>query len=241
MKRVVMWIIAAISFIISAIALYFMPNAIPLHYGLTLHFGLNTATPRWGSKYETLIFPVIMLLMALSSTLSAKYYEKKAQKAAIDRESAYNKTNAKALETIGVAIMALLTVMQGVLLYGAYSEALTGASRQLPGLPKIPFILLGVISIVLGNFMTKTRNNGTFGVRIKWSRYNDNTWRKSNRFGALSIIITGVLTIIIALFCKNPELTIIVVLGLFILALIAILIYAHRVYSDEIAAEKGGK
>ncbi len=73
-------------------------------------------------------------------------------------------------------------------------------------------ILMGIIFIILGNFMTKTRINSTVGVRIGWSMYNDNTWRKSNRFGAYVI-----------------------------LASVATLIYAHKVYVQEIESEKGGK
>ena len=233
MKRAIIWIIAVISLIISAIALYFMPDAIPLHYGP------NAAIDRWGSKYETLIFPAIMLFLAIFFTLSTRYYEKKAQKAAIDQESAYHQANAKAHETIGVAIMALFTAMQGVLLYGAHNEALTGAIKQLPGATKITFILLGLIFIILGNFMTKTRNNGTFGIRIKWSRYNDNTWRKSNRFGALAIMTSGALIIGGAMLL--PSIIIVTAPALIIVAIIATIIYARKVYLAEIASEKGVK
>ena len=44
--------------------------------------------------------------------------------------------------------------------------------------------------------MTKAKRNTVVGFRTAWSMYNDNTWRKSNRFGAISIVVAGVLTII---------------------------------------------
>lgn len=37
--------------------------------------------------------------------------------------------------------------------------------------------------------MTKAKRNTVVGLRTAWSMYNDNTWRKSNRFGAISIVI----------------------------------------------------
>ena len=35
--------------------------------------------------------------------------------------------------------------------------------------------------------MPKTKKNGTIGVRISWSMYNDVTWAKSNYFGAIAV------------------------------------------------------
>ena len=37
--------------------------------------------------------------------------------------------------------------------------------------------------------MTKAKRNTVVGFRTAWSMYNDNTWRKSNRFGAISIVV----------------------------------------------------
>ena len=50
--------------------------------------------------------------------------------------------------------------------------------------------------------MTKAKRNTVVGFRTAWSMYNDNTWRKSNRFGAISIVVAGVLTIITAAFAN---------------------------------------
>ena len=105
----------------------------------------------------------------------------------------------------------------------------------------ISVILMGIVLIVLGNFMTKTRTNSTVGVRIIWSMYNDNTWRKSNRFGAFASIIAGILTIILAVFLKSSFGSTIAALGLVILASIVTVIYAHKVYVQETEAEKGRK
>ena len=86
--------------------------------------------------------------------------------------------------------------------------------------------------------MTKTRRNNTVGLRITWSVYNDNTWRKSNRFGAFSFIIAGALTIITALLMKSAGGTTMAMLGYLILATIATLVYAYRVYVQEKNSER---
>ena len=89
--------------------------------------------------------------------------------------------------------------------------------------------------------MTKTRINGVIGIRVSWSMYNDNTWRRSNRFGAIVIIIEGIVAIAGALLLKNAFRAIIVTLVFGCAAVAATLIYAHKVYVQEIEAEKGGK
>ena len=65
-----------------------------------------------------------------------------------------------------------------------------------------------------------------------WSMYNDNTWRKSNRFGAISIVVAGVLTIITAAFANGITSTILLLVYLLSATIIAIL-YSKKVYDQE--------
>ncbi len=234
MKKV-MWVISFISLIGTAIVLKFMPDSVPMHYDVAGNID------RWGSKYENLIFPIIILAMSLFWTLIMRYFEKKALKAADEKESTSAKSNAKVLGIVGLCMVAMFTVMQGFILYGAYSEAVSGATQWTVDIGKVSVILMGIIFIVLGNFMTKTRINSAVGFRVSWSMYNDNTWRKSNRFGAYAIMIAGVVTIIMAVVMKNSFGASMSAVGTVILASVVTLIYAHKVYVQEIESEKGGK
>lgn len=228
MKKI-MWAISIIALIGTAIVLQFLPETIPMHHDMAGNID------RWGTRYESLIFPVIILAMSLHWTLFINHYEKKAQKSTDEKEQAGAKTNAKVVGIVGVSMAAMFTIMQGFMLYGSYIGAISGAEKQTVDIGKVSVILMGVIFIVLGNFMTKTRTNGTVGVRISWSMYNDNTWRKSNRFGAVSIMIAGVLTIITAAIMKNSFGATMISLGYLCLATILTVCYARKVYKIEIA------
>lgn len=230
-----MWIISFIALAGTAIVLQFMPDQVPMHYDAVGNID------RWGSKYENLIFPVIILAMSLFWTLFIKYYEKKALRETDGKESAGASSNAKVLGIVGLCMAAMFTVMQGFILYGAYTEAVSGATTWSVDIGKVSVIFMGIIFIILGNFMTKTRINSTVGVRISWSMYNDNTWRKSNRFGTFAIMIAGVVTIIMAVLLKNSFGAAMAAVGAVILASVVTLIYAHKVYVQEIETEKGGK
>ncbi len=60
------------------------------------------------------------------------------------------------------------------------------------------------------------------------------SWRKSNRFGAYAIMIAGVVTIIMAVLLKKSFGAAMAAVGAVILASVATLIYAHKVYVQEI-------
>ena len=232
MKKI-MWALSCVSLIGTVIALRFLPEKVPMHYDLAGNID------RWGSKYETLLFPVILLLLSLFWTLLTGYYEKKASATADEKESAAAHSNVKVLGIGAVSTTALLIVIQGVLLFGAFKAAASGAAVQAVKIGNITAVLMGIMMIVLGNFMTKTRANRAVGVRVSWSLYNDTTWRKSNRFGAFALMIAGVLTILLAVLLQSDLGALAATLGPVLLALIATLIYAHRVYVQEIEREKG--
>ncbi len=230
MKKI-MWIISFISLIGTAIVIQFMPESVPMHHDLAGN------VDRWGSRYESLIFPVIILALSLHWTLFMNYFEKKAAKAEDEKKAAESRSNAKVIGTVGAVMAAMFTVMQGFMLYGEYTGGISGAETQTVDIGKVSCILLGVVMIAVGNFMTKTRMNGAVGVRISWSMYNDNTWRKSNRFGAYAVITAGVLTIIMAVLMKNSIAATGASLGVLILATIATCVYAHKVYVQEKESE----
>ena len=234
MKKLI-WIVSFIPLIGTALVLLFMPDSVPMHYDSAGNID------RLGSKYENLIFPIIILAMTLLWALFIGYYEKKADKANDEKESAGARTNAKVIGIVGLSVTVMFTVMQGFILYEAYTGAVSNAERQIVDIGKVSCILLGVILIVLGNFMTKTRINGVAGFRINWSMYNDNTWRKSNRFGAFAIMVAGVLTIITAVLMKNSFIATMVMLGYILIASIMTVIYSHKVYVRERESENKGE
>ena len=81
MKKI-MWIISILSLVFTTVVLLFMPDSVPMHYDIAGEID------RWGSKYENLLFPAIILLMSLLWHLFISYYEKKSNKASVEKERA---------------------------------------------------------------------------------------------------------------------------------------------------------
>ena len=96
MKKI-MWTTAFAVFIGTIIALVFMPERVPVHYDFAGNIN------RWGSKYENLIFPVVILFFCLFWTFFTSYFEKKNPQAA---------RNTKVLSIAGVSTTVLFAIMQ---------------------------------------------------------------------------------------------------------------------------------
>ena len=232
MMKKAMWIISFIPLALTAAALQFLPDTVPMHYDLAGNID------RWGSKYEELILPAVAIVLALLWTLMIRYYQKKAAISAEEKERAGALSNAKVLGIVGAAVAAFFTVLQGYNLYRAYADAKAGSQTAAVDISRVACIVLGLLLIVLGNFMPKTRTNSVVGFRTSWSMYNDNTWRKSNRFGAIALIAAGVLIIVTAIFVKSAAGCIAAMLGYMCLAAAASAVYAYRVYKEELSSAK---
>ena len=104
---------------------------------------------------------------------------------------------------------------------------------------KVVTIFLGLMFVIMGNYMPKTRRNRTIGFRFPWTLYNENTWLRSNRFASYVMMIAGVITIIGALLFKGLAAPIIMLTSV-TLSLLVIFIYAYFVYRDERKKENEG-
>ena len=206
-----------------------LPDKIPMHYDIT------GTVDRWGARYEAFFIPAAILLLTVFWTVLINVFEKKATAGTDEKARAGAASNAKVLSVAGAAMVAVMTGIQGFLLYDACRRAGGGATDTGRYASRLFCILLGALMIVLGNLTPKTRRHGVVGVRTKWSRYNDVTWRKTNRFGGAAMVTAGALTAAAA-FLPNATAAGVAVLVLFAAALIATLAYSHTVYKKEKAA-----
>lgn len=43
-------------------------------------------------------------------------------------------------------------------------------------------VLLGILFVILGNYMPKCKQNHTIGVKVKWALWDEENWNKTHRF-----------------------------------------------------------
>ena len=54
-------------------------------------------------------------------------------------------------------------------------------------------IFMGVVMIVIGNYLPKTRRNYIIGIRLPWTLENDKNWRKTHRLAGKIWVFGGLL------------------------------------------------
>ena len=223
--------IAAFCLFVTLLVLRELPAEIPAHYDFVGNI------TRWGSKYELLILPVLLLLVSFGSRFLLLRFHRKAEQAESDKERQAAAANAKVLGIVIFSQTLILSCIQGVLLYNTVL-ALRGESflSTFAG-EKLLTILCGSLLLVPGDILPKCRRNGMVGFRLPWTKYNDITWQKSNRFAGRMLVAAGTLGIVSTVFA--PKGYGMFLLSIYIMAAIVIsTVRAWRVYREEKAKER---
>ncbi len=186
-KKIVFYILMFLPLTAVLIVLPFLPEQIPAHYGF------DGQVTRWGSKYETLIFPAMTVLLGVIMFALAKFSSKQ-------EENGSN--NEKVCLAAGIASMALMNAMTAYFLYTDFC-AVQNLSAMALDMNQLIFGLLGISMVILGNIMPKLRMNSAAGLRTVWSMKNDVTWKKSQRFGGLSFIAGGAAIVVMCFYARG--------------------------------------
>ena len=209
---------------VTLIWLQFLPNRVPLYYDYAGNID------RWGSKWENLLLPGVVLLMGVICWFVERSGLRKA--AEDEKQKAHAEANGKVIRIVMIAAGLFFTVMQAFLLYKAGREAAAGGTAESVDLNRVTAVCMGVLFLVLGNYMPKAKRNSMVGFRCGWTMFNDVTWQKSNRFSGFALMVSGLLTAVCAI--RLPEAwTIPGTLIMLTAAVVVCLFYAAKVYREE--------
>ena len=212
-KKILYIFLISLPLLITLIALNFLPEQIPAHYGA------NGEVTRWGSKYESLIVPFISIffggIMFIITQASLKNPE--------------NKNNAKTIFISNLIFALTFNVLTIVFLITSFNKV-TNLNEVFSS--KLISIALGISIILIGYILPKCRRNGFIGIRTPATLIDDDVWFKTHKFFGKLFIIWGCIFSVIA--CFIPLLTSIYIL---IASLIIISIFAV-IYSRNLAKQK---
>lgn len=89
-------------------------------------------------------------------------------------------------------------------------------------------LIIGTITMILGNIMPQTKKNFIFGLRTPWTLSNEKVWAISNRFTGRIIFLAGFLIIISVIFI--PEYNFVFTVSLLLLVAFIGTIHSFLVY-----------
>ena len=223
--RIINLTLLALLFAITALAISVMPDVVGVH------FDAQGNPDRFGSKYELLIVPTVMLFMQAAMEFACACFRRAAINSDDDKKRAALDANLKQMNAVSVIASFVLLIVGGLGLYASYCSV-DASSQQSFDIVKVVIILLGLMLIILGDRMPKTRTNSLIGFRLPWTMYNDLTWRKSNLFASYAMMLAGIISAVCALILEGTV-AIIVFLALIVLATLISICYAYSVYKEE--------
>lgn len=135
-----------------------------------------------------------------------------------------NKNQTKKAETLVFCIMPAISLYSSGMVYAyAFGKEFQSGSATA--------IFMGIMFIVIGNFLPKCRRNSTLGIKVSWAINDEENWNKTHRFGGIVWVIGGVLILLSVFLPLNVMVTALVIV-ITALAVIPVL-YSYLYYKKQ--------
>jgi len=164
-------ILGVLQAVAAIIAWQYMPELLPANWGV------GGEVTRWTGRW--ILFLPAMITIGVTTLL---YLVPK-----IDPKGENIKRSGKGYPAVMI-IIALL----GVLIF--VMTILAGLGREVSVHIIVP-IFVGVLFIVLGNYLPQAKQNYSYGIRMPWTLANEEVWTKTHRVGGIIFVIMGLLWI----------------------------------------------
>ncbi len=88
-----------------------------------------------------------------------------------------------------------------VLLLAAFEAVSLGLGLGWPiDAGRVTYALLGVVFLLLGNYLPRLRSNWWMGIRTPWTLESERVWRETHRLGGKTFVAGGIALLLVALF-----------------------------------------
>ncbi len=144
---------------------------------IATHFDINGVPDGWSNKGYAVFFLPAMLAALDALCLWGMGRDKSAHR------------QSRALQKFFLFFVPVLSAYVMALVY------LTALGHAV----KVDFwlsFLLGVVFLVVGNYLPKCRSNRTMGIRVKWTLASDANWNYTHRIAGFCWVLCGVLTLV---------------------------------------------
>ena len=197
-----------------AYALYVYPS---LPDQVAVHFDLAGTPDRYGSKDNVWILALVMSVVAAGIYLLMLYLPK------IDPKKTAGQSP-ELFRKIGLLVAAFLCAISLILIYAMQNGGMNAT--------KLMFPLMGLLFLVLGNYMHSIKPNYFVGVRLPWTLENEDNWRRTHQLTG-KIWVPGGLLITITSLLLPPKPAFIVFLVLIATMVLVPTIFSYRYFKKH--------
>lgn len=103
-------------------------------------------------------------------------------------------------------------------------------------IPFITTLIVSIVFIIIGNYLPKSRQNYTIGIKLPWTLNDADNWNKTHRLGGICFMIGGIILFLSNIVLINSESS--YALAIITTVTIALLITIPTVYSYALYRKK---
>lgn len=164
------------AFLVTAILYPHLPDRVPTHWGLNGRPDQYTGKP-WGPFVLPLVMAGLYLVLSLLPAISPRGF----------RMEQFKRT----FEVIRATILGFLFLIMVM--------ADLAALGKIVSVDRFILAAVGLLFLVLGNYMGKVTKNFFVGIRTPWTLASDEVWLRTHRFGGKLFVLAGLVVIVCAI------------------------------------------
>ncbi len=171
-RKRILWLISVLSFLGLFLCYPYLPDKIPTHWNV------NWEIDGWAEKKYIFLIGLLPVAMILLLDVLPK----------IDPKAENYRKHGKAYYTLQFALVILMIVLSWSTVAAALWEEFN--------VRKILSALMGIVFLVIGNYMPTLKSNFFMGIKNPWTLSNDVVWRKTHKAGGYVFAVSGILMIL---------------------------------------------
>jgi uncharacterized membrane protein len=132
-------------------------------------------------------------------------------------------------------VYSLFRLILSLMMFGVYYLSLFAATGKDVNIGLFMPILVGIIFVIIGNYMGKIKQNFFMGIRTPWTLSNENVWNKTHRFGGNVFVLMGLLLMLSSVL--RSDFFVGLLLSMVVVMVVGLFLYSYIIFRKE----NGGK
>lgn len=205
---IIAFVIILIPFIYLASVWGALPDQVPIHWNA------EGEIDNYGDKIMLVIIPMAMPLLTYLIFIFAPIVDPKKR---LDSKN-------KKFQSFKVLFTGLMSALAVFIIYSSYNSANFASS--------VITIILGVLFIILGNYIKTLKPNYFIGIRTPWTLENENVWRKTHKTASVLWFVGGLFIVLLS-FILPAKLNFTVFITITIAISIIPILHSYFIYRGE--------
>lgn len=201
------YLLIALSVLIGVFAYPYLPDQMPMHWNIH-----GEVDGYWDKQYAAFFPPLLMIVLMALFIFMPRIDPKKEN---------YKKFSGSYTIFITIMNVFFLLLQSMTISYGL------GVNIDISLVVNLG---IGLLFIVLGNYLPRIKHNYFIGVRTPWTLANEKTWRKTHQLSGKLFVMAGILLVAISFLPGIYKFTgmLVVVLSTVLIATIASYVFFNR-------------